>query len=646
MKFLVLLCFVMSGCLLYAQQEPAIVYGTLNPGELEMGYDATDSTAEAVLLFEKQHVQVNYASTYYISTEYHARIKILKASATDRGNISLVYWASDDDKEKIYDIEGLTYNMENGNVVKTVLPDASIFDEKVSDKTFRKKILLSHVKEGSVIEYRYKRKTPFSVTNTPREWFFQGNIPFKWSELTVSLPSDIHYRMLFTGYLPMYISTTEKGYNLSGEITRYRFVVKDAPSFKDEAYITCRKDYISRIEFGLLSYYYANSRRMEKFSHSFGDIARFLNQHERFGEAIRKAAYPKELLAGFNTISDSLEKLNAIFSYMTKQFQWNGEERLLVTDDLKSVFKNKKGSSAELNLLLLQLLKACGFNAQPVIMSTRQNGEIKEEYPMIDRFDYIIVKTELGGKSILMDATDPNLSPGLLPERCLSNKGYVLQRDTALSISLKPAKTTFYVSIEAELDTAGNLKGRYTETMDKHYGLSYRNYIKTTDEKTLRSNMEKTAPDWEISSWKTENYEEPLKPLKMSFDFSESFALIDRKLFFNPLFFSQTKQNFFNEKERLYPVDLGKPYEILYILNLKLPENFAIEQVPKNISVSLPEKGGKYTYVVETETQVLKVRSKMVIANSWYPASQYRSLRELYQQVIQQEAEQVILKKL
>ena len=646
MKPYLFLFFLTIVCRISAQQSAGVVYGKLNPGDIEMKFDPIDSTAEAVLLYEKQNVYFTASPGYYINSEYHARVRIFKASASGRGNISLTCWANDNDREKIYDIEGITYNMENGKLVETVLPATSVFEEKVSDQRYVKKILLSNVKEGSVIEYRYKRKTPFSVNNTPREWFFQGVIPFKWSELAVSLPADIHYRLLFTGYLPLHINTTQKTYERGEEVTKYRLVVKDAPSFKDEPYITSHKDYISKVEFGLVSYYVNNGRELMKFSNSFGDIARFLNRHERFGEAIRETGYPKGLIATFDAIGDSTEKLNAIFRYMTKHFEWNGQNRLLTGDGLDKVFENGKGSSSELNLLLLQLLRGCGFKADPVIISTRENGEIKEEYPMLDKFNYVLVRSELNGKEILMDVTDPNLSPGLLPAQCLSNKGYAVLKDTVSAVSLRPAKSTLFVLVNAELDTAGTMKGTLSESMDSYNGLSYRNFIKENNEKALYHNFQKMAPDWEISGWKTGNYEDPFKPLKLSFDFSESFVLTDNKLFFNPMFFNQTKENLFNEKDRLYPVDIGNPYEYVFILNLKLPEKFVIEHSPRPVSISLPDKGGKYTYVVETEGDMLKIRSRVMVASSYYPSGHYRSLREMYQMMIEKEAEQVVLKKL
>jgi hypothetical protein len=43
---------------------------------------------------------------------------------------------------------------------------------------------------------------------------------------------------------------------------------------------------------------------------------------------------------------------------------------------------------------------------------------------------------------------------------------------------------------------------------------------------------------------------------------------------------------------------------------------------------------------------MVRIKSRLLIANSYYPAEQYHYLRELYNALIQKQAELIVLKKL
>ncbi|MDF2453476.1 MAG: hypothetical protein K0S26_2980 [Bacteroidota bacterium] len=639
---LFVLLFYVS-CFVYSQEPKNVKFGIVNDEELRMKFDASDSSAEAVLLYEKENIEFSNFNGFAIHTEYFARIKILKTSGLDRGNISLPYFITSDGEEEISDIAGFTYNLENEKTVVTPLTKASVFTEKISGTNYVKKIILPNVKKGSVIEYKFKRRTPFSIDDKPKDWYFQGDIPFKWSELNITIPAYLGYRIIFGGYIPLYIKNIEK--NKLDDETKYKFVIKDAPAFKDESFITSRKDYISKVEFELVSRSgYSNFYR---YSESWGDIAKLLNKHSRFGEELRYSNYLKKVVNSFSSIKDSAELINAAYSYVKNNFSWNDSYRLLVQDELKTVFENKKGNSSEINLLLLVLLRELGIKANPVILSTRGNGEIKQEYPMLDRFNYVIVNAKLRGKDLLMDATEPFCVPGLLPERCLNNTGYAIEKDTVRLISLQPSKSSVLYTINVELDSLGKqITGDYSVLSASYAALSFRKFLKKEGEKELLNFYKRVKPDWDIESIVTENEEDPFKPFKVKFNFSEAVILnTQHKLYINPLFSENIKENKFKHKERLYPVDLENPYELIVVVNFKVPSNFTIEEIPQKMAITIPDKGAKFAFGIEVDQNVIKIRSHLLVAKSLYSSDQYHYLREFYNTLIQKQAEQIILKK-
>ncbi len=76
-------------CVAICQESPNIKFGVINRNELDMAFDVSDSSAEAVLLYEKEDVYYTNYTNSAVNIEYYARIKILKSSGLDRGNINI-----------------------------------------------------------------------------------------------------------------------------------------------------------------------------------------------------------------------------------------------------------------------------------------------------------------------------------------------------------------------------------------------------------------------------------------------------------------------------------------------------------------------------------------------------------------------------
>ena len=165
-----------------------------------------------------------------------------------------------------------------------------------------------------------------------------------------------------------------------------RYVVKDAPAFKNEPFITSRKEYLAKVEFGLVSYALGTSGYFKQMAETWGDVGVYLTKHEDFGQRILKPKYLNEIVKQLATLTDTTQRINAAFNYITTNFAWDEHAALMAEHDLKTVFENKKGSAAEINLLLVALLKALGIETYPVILSTRDNGAFSEEFPLLNKF--------------------------------------------------------------------------------------------------------------------------------------------------------------------------------------------------------------------------------------------------------------------
>ncbi|TAF59182.1 MAG: DUF3857 domain-containing protein [Cytophagales bacterium] len=118
------------------------------------------------------------------------RIKIQKKSALDEGNFVLPYYF--DPKEKDYKegydvVEGYTYNLRGNTIEKTALAQENIADIKIKEDMGELRITMPKVEEGSIIELRYIRNSPYSRFIEP--WEFQGTYPTLFSQFHAQFSS-------------------------------------------------------------------------------------------------------------------------------------------------------------------------------------------------------------------------------------------------------------------------------------------------------------------------------------------------------------------------------------------------------------------------------------------------------------------------
>ena len=184
-----------------AQKAP-IKFGKIERADLEMKVYPADSSAIAAILCDYGH----FDATSFQFTRM-LRIKILKKEGEDWGNKVFPISSKSD-------IKGITFNLENGEIVESKLKNESIFKERVTEDNIRLRVAMPNVKEGSIIDLM------FSFSGFPDEWRFQEEIPVRWSELIIEPSTYFSLRKNFFGYQRL------------AENSDMRWVAKNVPAFK------------------------------------------------------------------------------------------------------------------------------------------------------------------------------------------------------------------------------------------------------------------------------------------------------------------------------------------------------------------------------------------------------------------------------
>jgi len=489
MRHLITFLFLVLLPLISHAQKAPIKFGDVPMEELLMKKYDTDTSAAAVVLadFGESIIEYDQSNGFTLQFERLTRIKILTKEGLDWANFSIPLYHDGANDEKMVGLKAVTYNLENGKILESKLKGDAVFKEKLDANTDITKITLPNVKVGSVIEFTYKVRSDF-IYNF-QDWEFQRSIPTVWTEYRARIPEYFNYEKYMQGYIQLIANeqtqvpatitivskersggtasssgaakTTFSTDKIDFQEYRFRWGAKKVPAFKPEPFITTSRDYISKINFELSFTQYPNEP-IKRYMGSWEDINRQYSEDPEFAGEITGNGFLKrtveEITAGRTSPED---KAAAISNYVKQNVAWDGTSRRFLSKTLKKVLEEKKGSSAEINLLLASMLEKADIKVSPVLISTRDHGFVREETPISSQFNYVICLASVGEKSFLLDATEKLLPMGMLPERCLNGSGFVVSKDGYQWVKLQSTtKSKTMVNADLVLSEAGDLKGK------------------------------------------------------------------------------------------------------------------------------------------------------------------------------------------
>ncbi len=639
---LIALCLFVTA---YAQKSP-IKFGDIPMEDLKMTTYDKDSSASAVVLedYGIAFVNLDAAGEVHLVFDRHTRIKILKKEGLEWANASILTYHSGSSEEKISNLKASAYNLESGKMVESKMAKDAMFKERVNSYYNRQKFTIPNVKEGSVIEYSFHETSDF-YTSFPN-WQFQRSIPTRHSEYWAMIPEVFDYQKYMQGYIQVTSYEEKKAMSYySVMVNGYHYLCKNVPAFKEEPYMTTEDDYVSKLNFALA---YVNMGTYQK--EVMGTWQKFnddLLEDDSFGGVINGSGFLKnkveELTAG---ITDPMQKIAAISNYIKANVEYDGEEDFYASP-LKKIVEKKKGTSGDINLLYASMLQKAGLETEMVMLSTRDHGFIRPEYPMRKQFNYVICAVKLEGKTILLDATERYLPYDVLPSRCLNGKGLVISKTNHgwIDITTKVKAKTVVVAAMV-LNPEGELKGQVTYTRDGYDAQQMRATYNKDGEAGYLEAFTKSK-QWQIEKTEFQDVKELGKQVKEihNVTIAEHVSPTGDVMYVNPFLTGQMDENPFKSEERTYPVDYGSQQESVYMLQLTVPEGYAIDEMPKSTILALPQNAGRYLFSATQLGNRINLNSTFQINKNMFTQAEYPALRELYNQVIAKQAEQIVLKK-
>ncbi|MDO9594628.1 MAG: hypothetical protein Q7J19_06515, partial [Lutibacter sp.] len=402
----------------YSQKNTEYTFGVLKNEELNLKTYNLDTVANALVLYESGHTVFKIKSDkVIISTKHYKKIKIFNREGYKHASFSIRLYNNKTGFESVDEIKAITHNHLN----KTFLSKSEIFEEKVSENWKEVKFTMPNLKEGSIIEVEYTLETPFKFNLTG--WEFQSDIPKIFSQYKASIPGNYFYNRKLNGYLKLKTnsSTIKKdcfsipGNAGSANCEEVTYVMENIPAFEVEEYMTDKENFISKIKFELSEFLWFDGSK-EKYTTTWEAVDREFKTDKNIGGQFKKnKLFIDKLPTEIKLLNSDLEKAKAVYSFIQDHFTWNNKYGIFGNINLKEAFENKVGNVGEINISLINALKAAGLKGELILLSTRENGFPTKLHPVITDFNYIIAKVTIDNKTYLLDATNKLAPFGLLP---------------------------------------------------------------------------------------------------------------------------------------------------------------------------------------------------------------------------------------
>ncbi len=607
-------------------------YGKIDKEDLQMTSCDFEKDANAEVLFDKGSVYFDAdLSLFY---EKHERIKIFNDKGKNEADIHILYY-SGGHLEYISNFQAETINLNNGNIETTKVDKKLVYtraiDKNISEMTFT----FPDVKPGCIVEYKYTMVSE-SAGDFP-DWFFQTNIPTRYSELNTNIPSSLYFKNLDMVTMP-YIKNTEAIKSLA-----------NIPSLNTEPYMSSSKDNYQRILYQLKSYNAgANS---QAFSDTWQKVGENEDGYDDFGGQFRRKLTGEDVILNkAKSLSSANDKIAYIFNEVKSNMKWNDEDVRYTNDGTSEAWDKKTGNSTEINLIVYHLLKKAGLKVYPMLVSTRKNGKANPGYPSRYQFNRTVTYFPIdSNRFYILDATSKYNIYNEIPEVLLNGFGFYMDRDNKVYDNIflqKQSTVREVVLINAEIKPDGKINGTVQLNNFSYNRKDAVEKYKTDGEKKYIDYLTEGDNNLKISSIKFENMEIDSLPLTQNINFDLTLTGTDENyIYFNSNLFTSLHTNPFLSKTRATDIDFGylQNYSISGIY--KEPAGYKVDALPKSVSMSMPDKSINFKRIVVEQDGSIMVRYSIDFKKALYFKESYPEFYDFYKKMTEMMNELIVLKK-
>ena len=351
---------------------------------------------------------IHYQSTY-------ARIKILTEKGKDLATVELPYLRGN---FKIEDIKGRTIHPDGTVIPLTVKPEDLMVSKTGETQIGKKVFSLPSVEVGSILEYSYEIRYDDDEFSSP-EWeiqrpYFVHKAHYQFTPFKAFMPrgsADTSTSMYLTDSRGRVVNSLIWWNHLPPGVTMqtsvngsYSVDVTDIPPIPEEEWMPPIESVLYKVFF----YYKAASNASDFWISEAKlwskDVDKFAEPSSAIHDAVNGLIAPTDSdLDKAKKLYDAVQALDNTDYSRTKSASEMKALKIKEAKHAQDTWQQKSGSSEDIAMLYLAMLRAAGLTAYATKVVDRDRGIFDPTYLSLEQLDSTLVAVSVGGKEILLD---------------------------------------------------------------------------------------------------------------------------------------------------------------------------------------------------------------------------------------------------
>ncbi len=594
---------------------------------------------------------------------FYARIKVLTEKGKELAKVELPY---SNENFKVTDIKARTIHAD-GTIIPLEGKPEDLLVAKTSQFQINRKVFnLPSVEVGSILEYTYKIRYDDNHFSSPR-WEIQQPYfiheahylfnPFAAFNDTkphqaFSYLIDEHERpintLIWWKILPAGADVKTDQYG------RFKLDLTDIPAAPNEEWMPPMESVLYKVYF-----YYSSATSGKKFwieESKFWsrDVDHFADPDHAIHDAVAQIIAPTDSeLDKAKKLYDAvqaLENTNFTRSKSSTELKQQGQHEARRASD---TWKQKSGTSQDIALLYLAMLRATGLEAYSARVVNRSSAIFAPDYLTIRQLDDDLVILSVDGKELVLDPGE-KMCPFQFVHWQHSGVGGIRQAQGAREALLMTPNMAYNSNVttrtgDLTVDAEGNVTGILRINFTGQRALHWRQLSLRNDEDELKKQF-----DQSLKAELPEGIEAHASGFLGLGDAKSNLMVVvkvsgtlgsvtgKRLLLPSSFFASRGSHPFVSTDLREVPVDMHFSEQTNDQITYRFPTTFHIEAMPQEAKIPWSGKA-QLTFKSESDAESVTIARTLVRAFSFVQPQDYSTLHDFYVKVASADQQQLVL---
>ena len=418
------------------------------------------------------------------------------------------------------------------------------------------------------------------------------------------------------------------------------------PALRDVPYVWNIDDYAAKVVCDLKTTQFPNNA-VYNVGMTWEQADKLILDQDEIGTHLNDKSKLKDELAasGISNIANEDERIGAAVRFVASHVAWNGNYGN-VPEFASTIVKKKSGSTADVNMMLINVFNDLGFTSYPVYISSRRHGRLPI-HPTANAFNTFIVAVETTHGTCYVDGTDPYGAINVLNPNLYVTTGRKIGKKIAGSwvdlTKLAQHRTAHMSNIEVSADgsVTGDISTQYLMNSAREFKLDYHkakdsiDYVHTLQEKYGVM----------IDSLGITGKNDYGTVVKRAIKFHKSVETTDDHIYVSPFVFNPIGDSPFKEETRELPIEMPTPVTVNYYVDVKIPEGYEAEECPKSYELTLPDRSMTVKMVCNKKEDIVRLSYTFICKKMKFESEQYTAVKKVYDMASQSMGDMIVFKK-